>query len=162
MMQVSDRKVVYIHYTLKNKEGTVLDSSSQETPLAYIHGIGSIIPGLEKALAGKSEGDKFNISVDPEEAYGERNETLIQAVPRDAFQGVEDLQEGMQFQAQTPSGPQLITVTEIGTEQVMVDANHPLAGETLDFDVEVVDIREATEEELEHGHVHGAGGHHHA
>lgn len=161
-MQVSDRKVVYIHYTLKNKEGTVLDSSAQEAPLAYIHGMGSIIPGLEKALVGKSEGDKFNVSIEPEEAYGERNEMLIQAVPRDAFQGVEELQEGMQFQAQTPSGPQLITVTEIQAEQVTVDANHPLAGETLDFEVEVIDIREATEEELDHGHVHGAGGHQHA
>jgi FKBP-type peptidyl-prolyl cis-trans isomerase SlyD len=161
-MQVGDKKAVYIHYTLKDQEGTVLDSSSQETPLAYIHGMGDIIRGLEKALAGKSEGDKFNINIEPEEAYGQRDEALVQAVPRNAFQGVEDLQEGMQFQAQTPNGPQLITVTDIKADQVTVDANHPLAGETLNFDVEVVDIREATEEELNHGHVHNPGDHHHA
>jgi FKBP-type peptidyl-prolyl cis-trans isomerase SlyD len=161
-MQIADKKVVYIHYTLKDKEGMVLDSSSQETPLAYIHGMGDIIPGLEKALAGKSEGDKFNINIEPEEAYGQRNEMLVQTVPRSAFQGVEDLQEGMQFQAQTPNGPQMITVTEVEMDQVTVDANHPLAGETLDFDVEVVDIREATEEELDHGHVHNPDSPHHA
>lgn len=159
-MQVNDKKVVYIHYTLKNKEGTVLDSSSPEAPLAYIHGGGNIIPGLEKALAGKSEGDAFNINIQPEEAYGQRNETLVQTVPRSAFQEVDDLQEGMQFQAQTPNGPQLITVTEIEEDQVIVDANHPLAGEPLDFDVEIVDIREATAEELDHGHVHTPDSHH--
>lgn len=156
-MQVTDKKVVYIHYTLRNKEGAVIDSSSQETPLAYIHGIGDIIPGLEKALSGKSEGERINISIEPEEAYGYRNETLIQAVPRNAFQGVEEPQEGMQFQAQTPNGTQLITVTEISGEEIIVDANHPLAGETLDFNVEVVDVRDATEEELNHGHVHAPG-----
>ncbi|ADJ28782.1 FKBP-type peptidyl-prolyl cis-trans isomerase [Nitrosococcus watsonii] len=161
-MQIADKKVVYIHYTLKNQEGTVLDSSSQKTPLAYIHGLGNIIPGLEKALAGKGEGDKLNVSIGPKDAYGERNETLLQTVPRDAFQDVEELEKGMQFQAQTPNGPQLITVAKIETDRVLVDANHPLAGETLDFDVEVVDVRNATEEELEHGHAHGAGGHEHA
>lgn len=161
-MQVADKKVVYIHYTLKNQEGAVLDRSSQKTPLAYIHGLGNIIPGLEKALTGKSEGDKLNVNIEPKDAYGERNETLLQTVPRDAFQDVDELEEGMQFQAQTQNGPQLITVAEIETDQVLVDANHPLAGETLDFDVEVVDVRDATEEELEHGHAHGAGGHQHA
>lgn len=156
-MQVTDKKVVYIHYTLRNKEGAVIDRSSQETPLAYIHGIGDIIPGLEKALSGKSEGERINISIEPEEAYGYHNETLIQAVPRNAFQGVEDLQEGMQFQAQTPNGTQLITVAEVRGEEIIVDANHPLAGEMLDFDVEVVDVRDATEEELNHGHAHAPG-----
>ncbi|MGR6035811.1 MAG: FKBP-type peptidyl-prolyl cis-trans isomerase [Candidatus Nitrosoglobus sp.] len=160
-MQVSDKKAVYIHYTLKDKEGIVLDSSYKETPLAYIHGMGNIIVGLERALAGKSEGDKFNINIEPEEAYGQRDESLVQAVPRTAFQGIGNLQEGMQFQAQTPSGPQLITITEIKTDQVIVDANHPLAGETLDFDIEVINIREATEEELDHGHVHNPDGSHH-
>jgi FKBP-type peptidyl-prolyl cis-trans isomerase SlyD len=161
-MQVSDKKVVYIHYTLKNKEGAVLDRSTEEDPLAYIHGMGAIIPGLEKALSGKTEGDKINISIEPEEAYGQRNEMLIQDVPRSAFEGVEDLQEGMQFQAQTPNGSQLITVTEIKQDQVTIDANHPLAGETLDFAVEVLDIREATAEELDHGHVHDPANSHHA
>jgi len=160
-MQVTENKVVYIHYTLKNKEGTVLDRSS-ETPLAYIHGMGNIIPGLEKALSGRTEGDKISVSIEPEEAYGHRNETLIQDVPRNAFEGIEDLQEGMQFQAQTPSGTQLITVTEVKNNEVTVDANHPLAGETLDFAVEVVDIRDATTEELDHGHIHDAEGHQHS
>jgi FKBP-type peptidyl-prolyl cis-trans isomerase SlyD len=161
-MQVADKKVIYIHYILKNKEGAVLDSSTKETPLAYIHGMGNIIPGLEKALSGKTEGDKVNVSIEPEEAYGHRNETLVQDVPRSAFQGIEDLQEGMQFQAQTPDGSQLITVTEIKRDQVTIDANHPLAGETLDFAVEVVDIRDATEEELDHGHIHDSEDHQHA
>lgn len=159
-MQISDNKVVYIQYTLKTTEGAVIDSSSQEAPLSYIHGRGNIIPGLEKALSGKSEGEKFNISIEPEEAYGDRNETLIQTVPKNAFQGVEEIQEGMQFQAQTPTGPQLITVTEVKGEEIIVDANHPLAGEMLDFDIEVVDVRDATAEELNHGHVHTAEEHH--
>ncbi len=159
-MQVADDKVVYIQYTLRNKEGSVLDSSSQESPLAYLHGRGNIIPGLEKALSGKSEGERINISIEPEEAYGDRNETLIQTVARNAFQGVEEIQEGMQFQAQTPTGPQLITVTEVKGEEVIIDANHPLAGETLDFDIEVVNVRDATKEELDHGHVHTAEEHH--
>lgn len=160
-MQISPNKVVSIHYTLKNDAGDVLDTSSGREPLAYLHGSGNIIPGLEKALEGKSSGEKMNVSIAPEEGYGERHEGLIQDVPRDAFQGVEDIQPGMQFHAQGPSGPMVVTVKEVGDNTVKVDGNHPLAGETLHFDVEVTDVREATAEEQEHGHVHGAGGHDH-
>lgn len=160
-MQISPNKVVSIHYTLKNDAGDVLDTSSGREPLAYLHGSGNIIPGLEKALEGKSSGEKMNVSIAPEEGYGERHEGLIQDVPRDAFQGVEDIQPGMQFHAQGPSGPMVVTVKEVGDNTVKVDGNHPLAGETLHFDVEVADVREATAEEQEHGHVHGAGGHDH-
>ncbi|HEX7046345.1 MAG TPA: peptidylprolyl isomerase [Gammaproteobacteria bacterium] len=160
-MQISPNKVVSIHYTLKNDAGDVLDSSSGREPLAYLQGAGNIVPGLEKALEGKATGEKLNVSVAPEEGYGPRHDGLMQEVPRDAFQGVEDIQPGMQFHAQGPQGPLVVTVVEAGDEAVKVDGNHPLAGETLHFDVEVTDVRDATDEEKEHGHVHGEGGHEH-
>lgn len=161
-MQISANKVVSIHYTLKNDAGEVLDSSSGREPLSYLQGGGNIVPGLEKALEGKSSGEKVNVSVVPEEGYGPRHDGLMQEVPRDAFQGVEDIKPGMQFHAQGPQGPLVVTVVEAGDETVKVDGNHPLAGETLHFDVEVTDVREATDEEKEHGHVHGPDGHEHA
>ncbi|HEX7030418.1 MAG TPA: peptidylprolyl isomerase [Gammaproteobacteria bacterium] len=160
-MQISANKVVSIHYTLKNDAGDVLDSSSGREPLAYLQGAGNIVPGLEKALEGKSAGETVNVSVAPEEGYGPRHDGLVQDVPREAFQGVEDIQPGMQFHAQGPQGPMVVTVVEAGDDAVKVDGNHPLAGETLHFDVEVTDVRDATDEEKEHGHVHGEGGHHH-
>ncbi|MDX1514583.1 MAG: peptidylprolyl isomerase [Gammaproteobacteria bacterium] len=153
-MVIADQKVVSIHYTLKNDDGEVLDESASDEPLRYIHGIGSIIPGLEKQLAGKSPGDKLSVTVDPADAYGERSETLVQQLPRSAFQGVDEVQPGMQFQAQSGQGTALITVTKVEGEQVTVDGNHPLAGETLNFDIEVESVRDATAEELDHGHVH--------
>jgi FKBP-type peptidyl-prolyl cis-trans isomerase SlyD len=155
-------KVVLIHYTLKNDSGEVIDSSSGGDPLAYIHGQGNIIPGLEKALEGKQSGDKVNVSVEPSEGYGERDDSLVQQVPRRAFGGAPNVQPGMQFHAQTSQGhTRVVTVTRIQGDMVTVDGNHPLAGENLHFDVEVTEVRDATEEELEHGHVHGPGGHHH-
>ncbi len=160
-MQISPNKVVSIHYTLKNDAGDVLDSSAGREPLAYLHGAGNIVAGLENALEGKASGDKLNVRVAPEEGYGPRHDALVQDVPRDAFQGVDDIQPGMQFHAQGPSGPMVVTVVKTGDDSVTVDGNHPLAGETLHFDVEVADVRDATEEEQEHGHVHGAHGHHH-
>lgn len=155
-MRIANEKVVYIHYTLTNQEGQTLDSSSGHEPLGYLHGAGNIIPGLEKALEGKEAGEKLNVSVTPDQAYGERDEALIQQVPRTAFEGVDVVEPGMQFQAQSPHGPMLVTVTHVESEEVTVDANHPLAGQTLTFDVEVAEVRDATEEELNHGHVHGA------
>jgi FKBP-type peptidyl-prolyl cis-trans isomerase SlyD len=160
-MKIAHEKVVSIHYTLTNKEGTVLDSSSGSDPLAYLHGFGTIIPGLENALEGKATGDKLSVTVEPEQGYGARDERLVQAVPRSAFKGVEELSPGMQFQAQGPQGTRLVVVTQVADDEVTVDANHPLAGQTLHFDVEVSEVRDATAEELEHGHVHGPGGHHH-
>lgn len=160
-MQIAANKVVQIHYTLTNNDGEVLDSSEGRGPLAYIHGIGNIIPGLEEALAGRVVGDKFQVTLAPEQAYGLRNDDLVQSVPRDAFQGVKEIQSGMQFQAQSPEGMQMFTVIDVVEDQVVLDGNHPMAGVTLNFDVEVAGIREATAEELDHGHVHGPGGHHH-
>jgi FKBP-type peptidyl-prolyl cis-trans isomerase SlyD len=160
-MQIADRSVVSFHYTLTNDRGEVLDSSSGGSPLAYLHGSGNIIPGLEKALLGKVAGDKLQVTVAPAEGYGERDARLIQEVPRRAFQGIKDIKAGMSFTAQGPQGPTRVTVTRVAGDMVTVDGNHPLAGETLNFDVEITQVREASEEELAHGHVHGEGGHHH-
>ena len=160
-MQVADKKVVLIHYTLTNLDGEVMDSSEGSDPLAYLQGMGSIVPGLEKELLGKQAGDKVNVEVSPEEGYGELNNELVQEVDRSAFDGVDDIQVGMRFMAQTAWGEQPVVVTALTDETVTVDGNHPLAGQALKFDVELVEVRDATDEELEHGHVHGVGGHHH-
>ncbi|AOA58067.1 peptidylprolyl isomerase [Acinetobacter larvae] len=157
---IANNHVVSFHYTLTNAEGEVLDKSQGE-PLPYLHGAGNIIPGLEKALEGKKVGDKFVVNVPAAEGYGEYNPDLVQEVPKNMFQGVDNIEAGMQFQAQTDDGVQIVTVKAVEGETILVDANFPLAGQDLTFDVEIVDIREASAEELEHGHVHGAGGHHH-
>lgn len=160
-MEIAQQRVVYIHYTLTNDTGEVLDSSPDAEPLAYLHGAGNIIPGLESALTGKQAGDKLNVRVDPAAGYGERDERLVQEVPKSAFQGVADIQPGMAFNAQSSQGPMRVVVTRVAGDMVTVDGNHPLAGEALNFDVEVAEVRDASSEELSHGHVHGAGGHHH-
>jgi FKBP-type peptidyl-prolyl cis-trans isomerase SlyD len=160
-MQIEKHTVVSIHYTLRNEAGEVLESSKGAEPLAYIQGVGGIIPGLESALEGKASGESVRIKVPPEQAYGARDDELVQDVPRDRFSGVESIEPGMQFHAQTEGGVQVVTVTRVEGESVTVDANHPLAGATLDFEVDVLDVRPATPEELDHGHVHGPGGHHH-
>lgn len=155
-MKVEKNKVVSINYTLKNDDGEVLDSSEGREPLAYLHGQGNLIPGLESELEGRSEGDSFKTEIEPTEAYGEYNEALIADVPKDRFTGVEDINVGMEFQAQTSDGgSQVVRVTEVADDSVKVDANHPLAGEKLHFDVTVAGVRDATEEEIDHGHVHG-------
>ncbi len=156
-MVIADQKVVSIHYKLTNDDGQVIQESSGGEPLSYLHGSGNIIPGLESALSGKSEGDKLNVSVEPEQGYGARNDALIQELPRNVFEGVEDIQEGMQFQAQSDQGTQVITVTKVDGDNITVDANHPLAGQKLNFEVEVDSVRDATEEEIAHGHVHKEG-----
>ena len=155
-MQISQQKVVFIHYTLKNAAGELLDKSESGEPLGYIHGAGSIIPGLESALNGRSVGDEVNVQVDPEQGYGLRDEGLVQDVPRGAFEGVDEIEPGMRFQAQSPEGARLITVTDVSEDVITVDGNHPLAGEILVFDVQVDSVRDATAEELDHGHVHPA------
>jgi len=160
-MQIAQDKVVLIHYTLKNDAGETLDSSWGGEPLAYIHGQGNLVAGLEKALEGKQSGDKLSVKVEPTEGYGVRDDALIQQVPKRQFGGA-NVQPGMQFHAQTSQGhARVVTVVRIQGDMVTVDGNHPLAGENLNFDVEVTEVREATQEELEHGHVHGPGGHHH-
>ena len=160
-MQIGKNRVVVIDYTLTDDNGDVVDSSAGGEPLAYIQGIGQIIPGLENALEGKSAGDEVNVTVAPTEGYGDYNEGLIQVVPREMFQGVDDIEPGMQFHAQTSQGVQAITVTKVDGEDITIDGNHPLAGKNLNFAVTIKDVREATAEELDHGHVHGPGGHHH-
>ncbi|MES2917724.1 MAG: peptidylprolyl isomerase [Pseudomonadota bacterium] len=160
-MQIANDVVVSIEYTLTDDQGNVIDSSVGGEPLAYLHGAGNIIPGLEDALEGKVVGDSFKVSVTPAEGYGEKDEGLLQVVPRSMFRGVDNIEPGMQFHAQTDHGMQVITVTNVEGDNVTVDGNHPLAGQNLNFDVKVLEVRVATAEELEHGHVHGAGGHHH-
>lgn len=160
-MQVTKHNVVLINYTLKNDTGEVLDTSSGGDPLGYIHGIGNLIPGLENALEGKKKGDKLQVSIAPADAYGQREDSNIKAVPRNQFPDPQNLQVGMQFEADLGHGPRVFTITGLEATEVMLDGNHPLAGETLHFSVEVVDVRKATAEEISHGHVHGHGGHHH-
>lgn len=160
-MQVADNMAVSIHYTLTNDKGEVLDSSIGDEALVYLHGEGNIISGLEKALDGKTVGDKFNVRLAAADAYGELMEDRVQVISRAMFEGVDELEVGMQFQADVSDGPGIVTITNIDADNITIDGNHPLAGEPLTFDVEVVAIRAATEEELDHGHVHGAGGHHH-
>ncbi len=153
-MQVARNRVVAIDYTLKDSAGTVLDSSQGREPLQYLHGSGHIITGLESALEGASPGDRFEVSLAAGDAYGERDEGLVVQVARTQFREVTDLGVGSRFRVRTDDGEKVFTVTEIGDEQVTVDGNHPLAGVSLHFDVEIKDVREATAEELDHGHVH--------
>lgn len=160
-MQIAERTVATFHYTLTDAAGKVIDSSDGRAPLSYLHGAGNIVPGLEKEMSGKQQGDVFNVVVAPEEGYGMPNPMMIQVVPREAFQGVDTLEVGMEFQAQTPQGPMSVAIAKIDGEEVTVDGNHPLAGQTLHFAIEVTDVRDASLEELTHGHVHGPGGHHH-
>jgi FKBP-type peptidyl-prolyl cis-trans isomerase SlyD len=160
-VEIAADKVVLIHYTLKDDSGAVLDSSAGGEPLAYIQGHGNLVPGLEKALEGKQGGTTLNVTLAPADGYGIREAKLVQRVPRRSLQGAGEIKKGMQFQARTDDGMRVFTVTGIAGDMVTLDGNHPLADQTLHFDVEVVSVREATTEELEHGHVHGAGGHHH-
>jgi FKBP-type peptidyl-prolyl cis-trans isomerase SlyD len=160
-MGIGQDSVVSIHYTLKDDDGETIDSSDGGEPLAYIHGHGSLVPGLERELAGKAAGDKLSVKISPADGYGEYSKELVQQVPRRTLQGIAHLKVGMQLQAQTPEGSRAVTVTRLTGDLVTIDGNHPLAGKNLNFDIEITAVRAATEEELEHGHVHGAGGHHH-
>ena len=160
-MQIAERTVASFNYTLTNDAGEIIDSSEGRSPLAYLHGAGNIVPGLEKEMAGRQAGDRFDVVVAPEDGYGQPNPMLVQVVPREAFQGVDTIEVGMEFQAQTPQGPLSVVVSKVDADNVTVDGNHPLAGKTLHFAIEVTDVRDASVEELAHGHVHGPGGHHH-
>jgi len=160
-MTIAENSVVTIHYTLKDDAGEVIDSSLEGEPIAYLHGHGNLVPGLERELQGKSTGDKLSVSVTPEEGYGQYDQKLVQQVPRRSMQGVGKITVGMRLHAQTPEGARAVTVTRLVGDMVTIDGNHPLAGKNLNFEVEITGVREATEEELTHGHVHGEGGHHH-
>ena len=160
-MQIGPRCVAQFHYTLTDDAGTVIDSSRGGDPLTYLHGGGNIVPGLEKMMEGKVKGDAFKADVSPEEGYSPRIEALLQTAPRSMFPPDMEPAVGMQFQAESNMGPVLVTVVAVEGETVTLDGNHALAGQTLHFDVEVTSVREATVEEVLHGHVHGEGGHHH-
>jgi len=160
-MQIGEQKVVTLHYTLTDNEGRVIDQS-EDGSFAYLHGASNIIPGLENALSGKSAGEELSVAVSPEDAYGDRDESMLQQVPKNMFEDTDQIAVGTQFHAQGPNGEMLVvTVMEVLEEHVLVDGNHPLAGVELNFDVKIIDVRDASEEEVEHGHVHGPEGHHH-
>jgi FKBP-type peptidyl-prolyl cis-trans isomerase SlyD len=160
-VEIAADRVVLIHYTLKDDDGAVIDTSAGAEPLAYIQGHGNLVAGLEKALEGRQDGDTVAVTVAPADGYGIRDAGLVQRVPKRSMQGSGEIKKGMQFQARTDDGMRVFTVTAVTGDMVTLDGNHPLADKTLNFDVEIVSVREATTEELEHGHVHGAGGHHH-
>ncbi len=160
-MQIAKDKVVTIDYTLMDGQSTVLDSSQDGEPLSYIQGAGSLIPGLEAALEGRSIGEALQVTIAPDQAYGERDEALMQTVARDSFEGADQLEVGMRFRLQSDSGPQVITVVAAEGDTITIDGNHPLAGVTLNFDVTIRGVRDATGEELSHGHVHGPEAHGH-
>jgi FKBP-type peptidyl-prolyl cis-trans isomerase SlyD len=156
-MTIKTNSVVSMNYTLKDEKGNVIDTSDGRSPLVYLHGAGGLIPGLENELDGKTKGDKLNVVIAPEDAYGTRKDELFQVVPKAGFQGTEDLALGMQVQMETEQGPVVASVSKIEDEDVTLDLNHPLADITLHFDVEVVEIRDASADEITHGHVHGEG-----
>lgn len=155
-MDISDGRVASFNYTLTDEKGEVIDTSEGRGPLSYMHGGGQIVPGLEDEMGGKTAGDTFKVEVAPERAYGQHDDALIQTLPKSAFQGVEEVLPGMQFQANGPQGQSLVTVAKVDDESVTVDANHPLAGKTLNFDVAVTDVRDATEQERASGQVQEA------
>lgn len=156
-MVIAKNSVVSFHYTLNDPDGKLLDTSAGRDAFAYIHGMGMIVPGLEAELEGKRSGDALQVAIPAAKGYGELDEKLFQRVPLEKF-GEQTVHEGMQFQ--TPDH-QVWNVVEVKDGQVLLNGNHPLAGVTLHFSLEVTDVREATADELSHGHVHGAGGHHH-
>ncbi len=155
---IGDNSVVSVHYKLTDDGGKVLDSSDGSKPLSYLHGAGNIVPGLEKALVGKGEGESLKVRVEPAEGYGEANPDGIKSIEKAAFEGVESIEEGMTFEAKSPDGStQQITVKKVEGDEVIIDMNHPLAGVALNFDIQIVSVREATKEELDHGHTHEPG-----
>lgn len=158
-MNIEIKKAVTLAYTLTDKDGNVLDQADAAQPFIYLHGTGGIIPGLEKALDGKTKDDQFEVSLEPSEAYGDRSEQLIQAVPKEMFGGMsdEDMFVGAQFHAETNQGMQVVTVNAINDDSITIDGNHPMAGKALNFDVTVLDVRDATDDELAHGHIHAHG-----
>lgn len=162
-MKISEKSVVQFHYVLKEEDGTEIESSHGNDPMAYLHGFNNTLVGLEKALAGKESGDKFSVTLQPEDAYGKRKEDMIQRIPSKHLQGPANTKwkAGMTAVVQTEQGQRQVTIIKTGKFMVTVDINPPLAGKVLTFDLEVVDVREATDEEVNHGHAHGVGGHHH-
>lgn len=160
-MKAAQGTVVSMHYTLTDDSGEVLDSSRGGNPFNYLHGHSNIVPGLEKALEGAGAGFKSKVTVAPTEGYGEKNPEAIFEAPREHFPPDMKLEAGARVSADGPNGPVTFVIVNLTEAGAVLDANHPLAGKTLYFDVEIIEVRTATQEEIEHGHVHGAGGHHH-
>ena len=163
-MKITNNSVVVMHYAVSDSEGALIDSSYDHKPMAIIQGTGYLIPGLEDALIDHQVGDRFEVSVSAEQAYGNRHDDYVQTVPKELLKGVEDLTLGTQLRASTDDGEQTVIVIDVTDDEVTVDGNHPLAGLDLSFDVEILEVREATEEELAHGHIHAEGescGHNH-
>ena len=160
-LMIGQNSVVSMHYTLKNDDGDVMDTSEGKEPMVYLHGANNLIPGLEAELTGKTSGATFKTTIEPAQAYGEFSKELIQVISKSMFAGVESIEVGMSFVAQGEGGVQRqVRVVEVEGDDFTIDANHPLAGQTLHFDVNVIDVREATPQELEHGHVHAGGSDH--
>jgi len=157
-MKISENKVVVLHYAVSDSDDTLIDSSYDHKPLSIIHGTGYLIPGLEDALVDHIVGDKFEVAVSAENAYGDRHDEFVQTVPKSMFDSVEDLAVGSQLRATTDDGEQTVIVIDVTDDEITVDGNHPLAGIDLKFDVDILEVRDATEDELTHGHVHGEGG----
>jgi len=157
-MKICKNKVVVMHYAVSDSEDTLIDSSYDDKPLAIIHGTGYLIPGLEDALVDHQVGDKFDVEVAAVQAYGERFDDYVQTVPKSLFAGIDDLAVGSQLRATTDDGEQTVIVIDVQDDDITVDGNHPLAGLDLKFEVDILEIRDATEEELSHGHVHAEGG----
>ncbi|KMT65751.1 peptidylprolyl isomerase [Catenovulum maritimum] len=163
-MNIEKDSVITMHYIVKNSHGEEIDSSRDGEPMTFLHGQGFLISGLENELTGKTVGDKFECKIEAADAYGVYHDELVQALPISVFDAIEEIHEGMQLRASTDQGEQSVIITEITDETVTVDGNHPLAGVDLEFNVEIIAVRAATEEELAHGHVHaegGCGSHHH-
>ncbi len=161
-MVVAQHKVVSIHYKVVDDDSDeLIDSSENGDPMTYLHGARNLIPGLEQALEGKQAGDALEVTVEAADAYGEYSEDRVHQVPREALAEVERVEPGVTVVANTEQGPVNLVIVEVGDEEVKLDANHPLAGRRLRFDVSVEEVRDATEEEISHGHAHGPGGHHH-
>ena len=160
-MQIESHKVVTMNYTLTDNDGNIIDQSG-DAGFAYLHGANNIIPGLESALTGKQAGDELKVSVTPDQAYGERDPAKTQSVPRNMFPADTEIEPGMQFHAQGPNEEMVVvTIADVAEDNITVDGNHPLAGVHLNFTVAIIDVRDASAEELDHGHVHGPGGHDH-
>ncbi|WP_300477993.1 peptidylprolyl isomerase [Shewanella sp.] len=157
-MKITQHSAVTIHYRLSDQEGRLLEDSFDSEPMLYLHGTENLIPGLEAALNGKTKGEKLDVTISAEEAYGPYHDGLRQAVPLEAFGDIEDIVPGMRFIAETEMGQRPVQVMEVKDDVVIVDGNHPLAGQSLNFNVEIVDVREASAEEIAHGHVHAQGG----
>ncbi len=160
-MKISNNKVVGIEYTLKDTAGAVIDSNTGADPLFFIQGMGTIVPGLERAMEGKAAGESFEVEIKAVDGYGEYDASRKRGIPREQVPQLAEAKVGMMLQAQGPEGVSIVTVAEVNEKEIVIDGNHPMAGKDLFFSIKVAEVRDATEEELSHGHVHGPGGHHH-